>query len=341
MDVFSPFMPHGMCFLWRPDIMLLHVLSDFVIALSYFSIPIAILYFIGRRKDLIRSQLTVGICSVLFIMLCGITHLFSIGVLWYPAYWLEGGVKAACAVISVITAIMAWFLIPKLLRIPTATQLQAVIDQKTLELREENQKLRESQEHIEVMMREMTHRSKNLLTVVQSIAKQTARSMAVGADFSEVFGDRLRSLSVAHDMIAKTEWRGSNIRDIISAQINHLIDERVTVIGPEILLVPEVAQYIALAMHELGTNSVKHGALSSPLGSVEISWMVTGPRIEIVWDERGGKDFVANRKGFGLTLLTRIVPQSLDGISTIDSNLGFKWTLDFPVEEKIIWPTAS
>jgi signal transduction histidine kinase len=117
------FMPHGMCFLWQTDILLLHVLSDGIIAASYFSIPIALLYFVNRRQDLEFKWILPLFAA--FIVLCGITHLLGIWVIWNPDYWIDGTAKAMTAVVSATTAVLLWPLMPKLLSIPSPSQLKS------------------------------------------------------------------------------------------------------------------------------------------------------------------------------------------------------------------------
>src|SRR5262249_17286292 len=97
------FMPHGHCFSWLPEILWLHVLSDALVGLSYYSIPFALLYFAIKRRNLPFRPLFV--LFGVFIMLCGATHFFSIWVLWYPDYGPEGIVKALTAVVSAATAV--------------------------------------------------------------------------------------------------------------------------------------------------------------------------------------------------------------------------------------------
>ncbi|MGY6663019.1 MAG: sensor histidine kinase [Glycocaulis sp.] len=116
------FMPHGMCYLWEPSILWTHVLSDAVIALAYFSIPAALAIFSIRRPDLVYRP--VMWLFVAFILLCGMTHLFSIWTVWNPHYQLEGLLKAATAAVSLATAIALWPLLPRALALPSTSQLQ-------------------------------------------------------------------------------------------------------------------------------------------------------------------------------------------------------------------------
>ncbi|MEN0652996.1 MULTISPECIES: sensor histidine kinase [Hyphobacterium] len=118
------FMPHGMCFLWTPWLLSLHAVSDSLIALSYFSIPVVLALFAWRRPET-RYKPVLWLFTA-FILLCGTTHVFAIWVIWNPDYITEGVVKAATAIVSVATAIVLWPLLPKALRIPSVEQLEAV-----------------------------------------------------------------------------------------------------------------------------------------------------------------------------------------------------------------------
>ena len=111
------FSPHGICLLWEPELLIIHVVSDAVIALSYFSIPFALAYFVFKRRDVEFGWIFWAFA--IFIMACGFTHVFSIYTLWVPAYGVEGLVKVATAIASVVTAVLLWPLLPKLLSIPS------------------------------------------------------------------------------------------------------------------------------------------------------------------------------------------------------------------------------
>lgn len=117
------FMPHGMCYLWRPDVLWLHVGSDALIALSYFSIPVAMAVFARRRPDLVYRPVVWLFAA--FIVLCGLTHAFSIWTVWTPDYVEQGLLKAATAVASVTTAIALWPLLPRALALPSSEDLKA------------------------------------------------------------------------------------------------------------------------------------------------------------------------------------------------------------------------
>jgi PAS domain S-box-containing protein len=115
-------MPHGMCFLWQPELIALHVASDSFIALAYYSIPIALIYFVSKRKDLAFPSIFV--LTGLFILACGTTHVMSVWTLWNPDYRLDGGIKAVTALLSVGTAVAIWKVMPLALALPSTAQLE-------------------------------------------------------------------------------------------------------------------------------------------------------------------------------------------------------------------------
>src|ERR1041385_5377278 len=115
------FMPHGHCYLWRPALIWLHVISDTLVALAYTSIPFTLLYFVRRRRDLPFHWMF--LCFGVFIIACGTTHVMEVWTLWTPTYWLAGVVKAITAAASLPTAVLLIKLVPPALAIPTPAQL--------------------------------------------------------------------------------------------------------------------------------------------------------------------------------------------------------------------------
>src|SRR3954447_14652845 len=105
------FMPHGHCYLWDPNLLRLHAISDFLIAAAYFSIPFTLLHFVRRRKDLPFNWMF--ICFGVFIIACGMTHVMEIWTLWKPYYWVSGAVKVVTAAASIPTAILLIYLVPR------------------------------------------------------------------------------------------------------------------------------------------------------------------------------------------------------------------------------------
>src|SRR6202047_3196442 len=116
------FIPHGFCLAWEPALLGLHVVSNSVIAVAYYSIPFALTYFISRRRDLAFRGIFA--LSGAFILACGTTHIMDVATLWYPAYWLDGFIKFFTAVISIFTAAAMWFVMPKALALPSMAQLE-------------------------------------------------------------------------------------------------------------------------------------------------------------------------------------------------------------------------
>src|ERR1700704_5934692 len=119
----SDFMPHGYCFLWNPEIGWLHAISDSVITVSYFLIPLALFYFVRRRQDLPFNWMF--LMFGLFIFGCGTTHVMEVWTIWHSNYWLAGFIKLFTAGASVVTAGMLVWLIPTALALPSPDQLRA------------------------------------------------------------------------------------------------------------------------------------------------------------------------------------------------------------------------
>jgi PAS domain S-box-containing protein len=113
------FMPHGHCFLWRPDILWLHIISDVLIGFAYFLIPLSLIYLVRKRADLAFNWLFLLFAS--FIVACGMTHFFAVWTIWNPDYALDGVIKLATALISVSTALIVWPLMPRIVDLPGVT----------------------------------------------------------------------------------------------------------------------------------------------------------------------------------------------------------------------------
>ncbi|NJO72877.1 MAG: response regulator [Leptolyngbyaceae cyanobacterium RM1_406_9] len=121
------FIPHGHCYLWKPDLVGLHIVSDALIAIAYYSIPLTLIYFVQKRQDIPFNRIFLLFGA--FIISCGTTHLLEIWTLWHPVYWLSGVTKLGTAAISIYTAIALVKLLPVAMAIPSAAQLEAVNDE--------------------------------------------------------------------------------------------------------------------------------------------------------------------------------------------------------------------
>jgi signal transduction histidine kinase len=143
------FMPHGMCYEWDPSVIWLHVVSDSLIALAYYSIPLTLVYFVRKRSDLAFDWIFV--CFAIFIVACGTTHLMEILNIWTPTYWLSGAIKAFTAVVSVMTAILLIRLVPQALALPSPEQLRKSNAALQNEMRERS----EAAKKVETLNREL------------------------------------------------------------------------------------------------------------------------------------------------------------------------------------------
>jgi signal transduction histidine kinase len=183
------FLPHGVCFLWDESLLLLHVVSDSVIALAYYSIPIALIFFVRRRKDLAFSWIFV--LFAVFIVACGTTHLLGIWTIWHPAYWLDGTVKAITATVSLVTAILLWPLIPKALALPSPAQLRSAYQ----ELEERNRLIEKASRMKSEFLANMSHELRTPLNGIIGFTElmHDGKLGPVAANHQEYLGDVLSS----------------------------------------------------------------------------------------------------------------------------------------------------
>ncbi|MBW4473401.1 MAG: PAS domain S-box protein [Stenomitos rutilans HA7619-LM2] len=151
------FIPHGHCYLWKPELVGLHIFADAVIAIAYYSIPPALFYFVRKRQDLPFGWIFLLFGT--FIIACGTTHLLEIWTLWHPAYWLSGAVKAATAAVSLLTALELVPLLPKALSLPSHAQLETANQELQHEIAERKQieaALRESEARYRAIVEDQT-----------------------------------------------------------------------------------------------------------------------------------------------------------------------------------------
>jgi two-component sensor histidine kinase len=169
---------------------------------------------------------------------------------------------------------------------------------------------RELLERRDLLTRELQHRTKNLLSVIQAIASASLQD----SPGREAFFDRLHALGKAQDLIIEGAARGALMTDVVKNALESF-GTRVFIDGPEVFLNPNAAQGFALILHELATNAAKHGSLTADAGSVSVHWSIDAsaaePTIVFQWQERGGPPVTPpKRKGFGTVLLERAVATS-------------------------------
>jgi PAS domain S-box-containing protein len=173
-------------------------------------------------------------------------------------------------------------------------------------LRELNDTLEQREATRQLLLKELNHRVKNTLAIVQAIVQQTLRSTHDPADFSQRLMGRIQSLARVHSLLTDSEWQGADLRELILDQLlQGPVDEtKVTALGPSIQLGSQTTLHMALMLHELGTNSIKYGALSSPGGRVVVEWTADGEKLLLRWVERGGPAISAPiKRSFGTTLI--------------------------------------
>ena len=457
----ASYMAHGFCLLWKPWLVMLHAISDIVIFVAYFAIPGAIWIFVNQRPDLELRRLAILFAA--FIFLCGLTHLVEVITLWFPIYETQGWLKLATAVVSAVTAIAIFPLIPRAPAFPSPRMLQAANDQlkqaqegleervaeRTRELElakrrfealvqasaqvvwstspdgtvvadspswraftgqtydqwkgtgwlqaihpddrqraqvewrtaistsqlyrvdyrlarndgqyrwtaargvplrddkgtitewvganEDITDRKEQEDHIEMVMRELSHRTKNLLAIIQSIARRSFRGDPTQVSNVQTFNERLHGLSLSHDLLVQGDWTGTSLKDLIVTHLQPFstLDPRIiTLEGPQFTLKSQSAQTLGLALHELATNASKYGALQQEKGRLSITWKVDEPlqQFHLIWSE-GVASASPTQQGFGSTILQSIVPSSLSGSATYEINSdSVVWHLLVPLD---------
>ena len=194
---------------------------------------------------------------------------------------------------------------------------------------------KEAEAHIRMLVREVTHRSKNLLGVVQAIARQTA-AHATPETFNDSFSQRINGLAAGHDLLVASDWKGADLAELVRSQLmpfQDALEKQITMQGPTVRVTAAAAQSIGMVLHELATNAAKYGALTYGDGRVEIAWHLDGIGEDQIfamsWRERDGPPVqVPTRRGFGTTVTTHLVKASLNGEVDLDfAPTGVTWRL--------------
>ncbi|MGO9474627.1 MAG: PAS domain S-box protein [Rhodomicrobium sp.] len=204
------------------------------------------------------------------------------------------------------------------------------------------------EEQFRLLLREVNHRSKNLLTLVHAVARQT---LAADPDeFITRFGERLQALAASQDLLIKSGWKGVDLDALVRSQLAYckdLIGSRIEIRGPPLFVSASAAQTIGMAVHELATNAGKYGALSSGKGEIRIEWRLFQKdgteRFQLVWAERGGPAVSPpERSGFGTTVIEAIPSTDLDAEVTLDyAPEGLRWCLECAAGNVLESPAGS
>lgn len=195
---------------------------------------------------------------------------------------------------------------------------------------------RDAEKRIELLMLEVNHRAKNMLAMIQSLAR---RSLAVGDAASAAFvvrlEQRIASLAANQDLLVRRNWTAVPIEELVAVQLAFLGEGLAQVAwqGESVLLTPAAAETIGMALHELATNALKYGALSVPAGRVELAWVLSGDRLRLTWRERHGPPLPGppETRGFGSRLIVE-TPRGRLGAEAVIAYRpeGLVWTLDCP-----------
>jgi two-component sensor histidine kinase len=206
-------------------------------------------------------------------------------------------------------------------------------------LSEASRELRLRADHAAFLMRELAHRAKNQLAVVRGMALQTAQGSKGVNDFVSQFNQRIQGLAQSQDILVRENWRGGQLCELVSAHLDLFgTCDRVTANGPPVFLDAAGVQNVGFALHELATNASKHGAFSTPSGRVSVNWTAADHGgVHICWIEEGGPVAqVPEQHGFGVRVITELVPRSLNGTASLTfTPTGLRWKLAIPQQHVV------
>ena len=210
------------------------------------------------------------------------------------------------------------------------------------EAQREIEQRRQAEEHQQLLINELNHRVKNTLAIVQSLAQQSFTDRNEPSAARESFGARLSALAAAHNLLTRQNWTDASLAQTIEASVSATTGadaSRVTSSGPDILLPPQTAVSVAMAIHELCTNAIKYGALSNAAGRVTIRWDIIpsaqSSMLNLEWSERGGPPVSPpETRGFGSRMIERGLSAELRGTVRLDFRPdGLTCTIDAPIPE--------
>lgn len=197
----------------------------------------------------------------------------------------------------------------------------------------------QSENEVRFLMREVAHRSKNQLTVIQAMLNQSAAGTENAGDFAETFRRRVAGLARSTDLMIANATQGVNLAELAQNHLKPFTPDnatRVRIAGPAVLLDPQASQTLGMALHELSTNATKYGALAGETGIVSLNWMASGENLNLVWRETrvaiDKEAIAASRKGFGSVVLERMLGMALDAeLEFIVHDDGIEWRMTIPL----------
>ena len=195
-------------------------------------------------------------------------------------------------------------------------------------------KRKEADERQVLLAREVDHRARNALAVIQSIIRLT-RAKTVD-DYVQAIEGRIKALARAHTLLSDSRWHGADLATLVTEELApYRGGDKITIRGPDISLQPATAQGLALAVHELATNAAKHGALSSPSGKITLDWQLHSDALALNWAETGGPGIVSpSSRSFGLKVIIASIEQQLGGKAAFDWNpKGLRCAFSIPRSE--------
>lgn len=207
------------------------------------------------------------------------------------------------------------------------------------------------EKHLRMVMRELSHRTKNLLAVIVAMVRQTARTSSDVEVLQSQLIQRLQSLSASHDLLVAEDWTGASLEELIRAVLQPFTGNSADALeckGLPVFINATAAQNLGLALHELATNAAKYGALSISAGRVHVSWGFEPDdagvrRLVLHWDERNGpRVSPPTVKGFGHVVIERVVGQALSAKVNYQFNPeGVRWSITMPLDFIVRWRTAA
>ena len=207
----------------------------------------------------------------------------------------------------------------------------------------------QAEDRIHLMLRELAHRTKNLLAVIQAMIHQAARGSGVPAEFQRGMNERIAALGRSIDLLTAKQWSGAPIARVVETHVSTFLGsrEQLETRGDNFLLKPDAVQNLGLVLHELATNAVKYGALSEPRGRLLVAWQVSlasdgEPGLRISWQESGGPPVAPPAaKGFGSKIVEGHAAASFNGRVTVDyRDGGLLWVLEAPLSNFVNDPRA-